>query len=279
MLVDLLDEEAQEGEQVIPDKTDDKIASRTVHLQCLILRLSTITRPSLFIEFTLMWRLSCWLNHLDKELWAVAGAIESMSSDEEVHHDTCLLSHHQEQLGDLNSELANVLQELLSTDWDDTTLSEQHAQLSQVLFDARLKIKHLLQKHDSVPTLSSGPSSVKLPKPSVPVFDGNIVNWCSFWEQCTMSVHDWTGLSLLEKLTYLKQAVKDVSTKHCSWRALYLWWSVQWCCWLIAQAIWLTTSAAKKTMSNQSSIHGRRRMVVVKSWDACRTPLTNTFAR
>ena len=135
-----------------------------------------------------------------------------MSSDEEV--DTCLLSQHREQLGGLNSELANVLQEFLSADGDDTTLSERHAQLSQILFDARLKIKRLLHKHDSVPSLSPGPSGVKLPKLSVPVFDGNIVNWRLFWEQFTISVHNRTDLSLSEKLTYLKQAVKDGSAKH-----------------------------------------------------------------
>ena len=137
-LVDLLDEEAQEGEQIILDETDDKIACLTVRLQRLVSRSSSMATPSPFIESTLKRRLSRRLDHLEKELRAIGRAIESMSSGEEV--DTCLLSQHQEQLGDLNSELANVLQELLSADGDDTTLSERHAQLSQILFDARLQI-------------------------------------------------------------------------------------------------------------------------------------------
>ena len=65
-----------------------------------------------------------------------------------------------------------------------------------------------------MPSLSSGPSGVKQAKLSVPVFDGNIVSWRSFWEQFTVFVHDQIGLSLSEKLTYLKQAVKHGSAKH-----------------------------------------------------------------
>ena len=62
--------------------------------------------------------------------------------------------------------------------------------------------------------MSSVPSGVKLPKLFVPVFDSNIVNWHFFWELFTVPAHDRTGLSLPEKLTYLKQAVKDGSAKH-----------------------------------------------------------------
>ena len=97
---------------------------------------------------------------------------------------------------------------------DDTTLSEWHPQLSQILFDARLKIKRLLHKNEGVPSLSPGSSGIKLPKVFVPVFSGNIVNWRSFWEQFTVSVHNRSGLSLSEELTYLEQAVKDGFAKH-----------------------------------------------------------------
>jgi len=57
-------------------------------------------------------------------------------------------------------------------------------------------------------------SGVRLPKISVPTFDGNVVNWRSFWEQFTVSVHDRSNLSPAEKLTYLKHAVKDGPAKH-----------------------------------------------------------------
>ena len=57
-------------------------------------------------------------------------------------------------------------------------------------------------------------SGVRLPKISVPTFDGNVINWRSFWEQFTVSVHDRSNLSPAEKLTYLKHAVKDGPAKH-----------------------------------------------------------------
>ena len=55
---------------------------------------------------------------------------------------------------------------------------------------------------------------VRLPKISVPNFDGNVINWRSFWEQFTVSVHDWSNLSPAEKLTYLKHAAKEGPAKH-----------------------------------------------------------------
>ena len=212
-LVDLLDEDAQEGEQRTLDEIDDKVACLVVRLQRLVSRSSAVTTlPSPFIESKTGRHLSRRLNHLDKGLQTILDAVESIPPDGEV--DACLLHQYEEQLSDLNTELANVLHELLSHEEDDSTLSEQQTRLSQTLFDVRLKIRRLLQKHQGAPSLSSNGTGVKLPKLSVPTFDGNIVNWRSFWEQFTISVHDRANLSLSEKLTYLKHAVKDGAAKH-----------------------------------------------------------------
>ena len=48
----------------------------------------------------------------------------------------------------------------------------------------------------------------------VPTFDGNVLNWTTFWEQFSISVHDRTNISEPEKLVYLQQALKDGSAKH-----------------------------------------------------------------
>lgn len=55
---------------------------------------------------------------------------------------------------------------------------------------------------------------VKLPKLDVPVFDGNILNWTSFWEQFCVSVHSRPNLTNSEKLLYLQHALKDGTAKH-----------------------------------------------------------------
>ena len=56
-------------------------------------------------------------------------------------------------------------------------------------------------------------SGVKLPKISVPTFDGNLLHWRSFWEQFSISVHDRDSLSNTEKLVYLQQSLKGGSAK------------------------------------------------------------------
>ena len=64
------------------------------------------------------------------------------------------------------------------------------------------------------PTLSSDEKGVKLPKLDVPTFDGNILNWRSFWEQFCVSVHDRSNLSDPEKLVYLQHSLKNGSAKN-----------------------------------------------------------------
>ena len=59
----------------------------------------------------------------------------------------------------------------------------------------------------------SGPTkattSIKLPKVSIPKFNGDILNLRTFWEQFGVSIHSWPQLSDAEKLAYLKDALKD----------------------------------------------------------------------
>ena len=85
--------------------------------------------------------------------------------------------------------------------------------MDKALFDCSLSIKKALKPldHDSSPTDSNG---IKLPKLDVPTFDGNILNWKSFWEQFCVSVYSRTSLSDSEKLVYLQNALKGGSAKQ-----------------------------------------------------------------
>ena len=141
-LVDFLDEDAMKGEQLTLDENDDKGAHLTVRLQRLVSRPLMSTKPSPSLESGPRHCLSRQLSCLDKELRATLHAVGSIPSDWEV--DGCLLLQYEEQLSDLNPELMNVLHQLLSLEQDDSALSEQQMQLSQILFDVRLKIKRLL---------------------------------------------------------------------------------------------------------------------------------------
>ena len=50
---------------------------------------------------------------------------------------------------------------------------------------------------------------MKLPKVSVPTFDGKVLNWKNFWEQFDVTIHGKTALSDTAKLMYLQDALKD----------------------------------------------------------------------
>ena len=105
----------------------------------------------------------------------------------------------------------------MSVDLEETDeLSTLQANLEGEIFDTSLQVKKLLlmssHKSDS-PTTSSDSKGVRLPKLDVPLFDGKILHWRSFWEQFCVSVHDRPSLSDPEKLVYLQQSLKNGSAK------------------------------------------------------------------
>ena len=55
---------------------------------------------------------------------------------------------------------------------------------------------------------------VKLPKPDVPTFNGDFLNWKNFWQQFQVSVHDRSNLTNTEKLVYLQNSIKDGVAKQ-----------------------------------------------------------------
>ena len=69
--------------------------------------------------------------------------------------------------------------------------------LEEALIELRVAIKRLLRniKAESAVGKEKGLSGVKLPKVSVPKFDGKVLNWKSFWEQFDATVHCKTGVT------------------------------------------------------------------------------------
>ena len=56
---------------------------------------------------------------------------------------------------------------------------------------------------------ASASSRVRLPKISIPTFDGENLSWKSFWEQFDANIHSKSGLSDTAKLMYLQDTLKD----------------------------------------------------------------------
>ena len=79
------------------------------------------------------------------------------------------------------------------------------------MHDLSIRIKEFLypiipaETTPAAPTASNG---VRLPKLDVPTFDGDILNWRTFWEQFCIAVHDRSYLTDAEKLAYLRHAPK-----------------------------------------------------------------------
>ena len=116
-LIHRLNKETREGEQLILDKTGDEVAYLSMSLQWLVSSSFATMTSSPPIKSNFGCNLSSQFNSLDKKLRAILHEVESVCSNEEV--DMCLLLQNEEQLTGLNTELMNVLQELLSLEGDD----------------------------------------------------------------------------------------------------------------------------------------------------------------
>ena len=64
-------------------------------------------------------------------------------------------------------------------------------------------------------------AKVCLPKLEIDKFDGDVINWSSFWDQFTSAIHENDSLSEINKFTYLKSFLCDSAKLTISWLSLY----------------------------------------------------------
>ena len=178
-IVDLIDnEEALTGEQSTLDEHDDLIADLSVHVNQLI---AACTCSDSAPRKLATRRLA----HVGKSLLNISTSIRKLGGDASEAH---VLRQYDEQLIDLKKELSETRNSLLTLELDDMDdLNSELAHLEKDVFDSSVEIKQKLSSFSPTPVDSSTPVSdytgVKLPKLDVPTFDGNILNWRSFWEQ------------------------------------------------------------------------------------------------
>ena len=126
--------------------------------------------------------------------------------------DNCLLQQFEEHISSLKAELADIAQAALLL--EDEGLLEEHAMIEQALHGLDLKVKRVLHACKNSPQTPENTTGVKLPKTDVPTFDGNILNWKTFWEQFEVAIHLKTQLTKAEKLAYLRHALKGGTAKQ-----------------------------------------------------------------
>ena len=188
------------------DYHDDDVASLTVRRQKLMTASSSSATPDAGKK-ALMRKLS----RLDRNLSNINDSLDGHSTD------TSLLEQHAAQLTTYGKELVAVYETLVTLDLEEEDdLFVQHAKLEKLHFSCSHKVRKILNSH--APSPVSAPAAdgkgLKLPKFEVPTFDGDILHWRQFWEQFSISVHDCSHLTDVEKLVYLRQAVKNGSAKN-----------------------------------------------------------------
>ena len=90
----------------------------------------------------------------------------------------------------MDSELADITHKILLLDSGGDALMEERSKVKKVLLQVDLKVERLLQDVENSPKTSSAEAPrICLPKISISSFDGNILNWTSFWEPFEVAVH------------------------------------------------------------------------------------------
>ena len=83
-------------------------------------------------------------------------------------------------------------------------------------FNCCHKIKKIINyqgSSSSILSTSTDDKGLKIPKLEAPTFDGDILNWTHFWEQFTISIHERSNLSDIEKFVYLQHSLKGGSAR------------------------------------------------------------------
>ena len=210
-IIDILeDEEEIQAEQESLDEHYDVVTVLNVRLQGVVSACSTSsTNPTNPRNVQ-----SRKLQRLDRSVSMIQDALTSLDDGAD---NTCCLQQYQEELRDLKKDLGVVRDNLLTMSSDDhDELLRSEETLGRKISDCSLRVKQLLYSptRSAVPATPSTDGNVKLPKLDVPTFNGDILNWRTFWEQFGVSVHNRTGLSDSEKLVYLQHALKSGSAKH-----------------------------------------------------------------
>ncbi len=208
-LVEEDDDETLEKEQEILDEHDDLIADINIRLCLDVASQSNESDP---VKIS-----SRKLSHLERVIGSVRDAITALPT---THGDVSLVEQYEAQLSCHKSELAEIHTIFLSVD-DESEVEHQlslHSRLETILFECchlirRLSKTYKTSEATSTSSFDHSGSGVRLPKLSVPTFDGNILNWRQFWEQFCVSIHHRTNLYNAEKLVYLQHSLKEGSAK------------------------------------------------------------------
>ena len=157
---------------------------------------------------------------IDRQLDVIEGSMKTAQRDLEKPEsiDIHVLLDYSHEIKGLEGELQGVMKDVLSLDDFEERL-ERVSNIKCILSKLRITISRLTEEIKKEPESREAiripmVSGINLPRIDIPTFDGNILNWRLFWEQFQAAVHDKEHLGEIDKLTYLRDALKDGPAKN-----------------------------------------------------------------
>ena len=131
--------------------------------------------------------------------------------------DVQVLNNYVDKIKSLEGKLKVLEKEIVSL-VDFRGRLERASHIERILFDLRVHISRLMEEtkkeQDSNVVGTPLVAGINLPRIDIPTFDSNILNWRLFREQFQAAVRDKLHLGEIDKLTYLREALKNRTARN-----------------------------------------------------------------
>ena len=202
------DQDALDAEEEIYDAHGSRVMEIIDRLEQLEVVEESVTLPSV-PSADPSQSLTKRLRYLEREKQLIVESSREIVSEPESHK-RLRLQKRQEDISSLSTQLSGLVGEILSlTERDTDSLMETAASIKSDLSNLDFEVRRLLLDFEDSHRPSEASSKVRLPKISIPTFNGKILCWKGFWEQFDATIHSNPGLSDADKLTYLQDALKE----------------------------------------------------------------------
>ena len=149
------------------------------------------------------------LRYMDREKEAIVEAVRSTPKGPDAN-PLVWLQECQKEIGALGTQLAGIIGEILSLPGDEKDLIDLATSIKKALKGANYEASRLIHSMEEVPKIPEVHSepTIELPKINIPTFDGDTLNWVTFWEQFDIAIHSNKKLHDVQRLAYLRDAVE-----------------------------------------------------------------------
>jgi len=209
------DQTTLDSEEKIFDEHVNRVSDLVERLEELEVTESPVATPSVVHVADPSLVLIKRLRYMDQEKAAIVEAVRSLPPGPEADRRVWL-QECQREITSLGSQLAGIMGEILALPGDERALIDDAASIKKALKEANYEASRLIHSMEEAPKpieVHSEPT-IELPKVNIPTFDGDILNWVTFWEQFEIAIHSNKKLHDVQKLAYLRDAVEAGPAKH-----------------------------------------------------------------